>query len=317
MTKAPQFEAEESDPLFPVTFRALSEGIYGHGVIAFNGLEPVSGTGDFEVDVGAGEVQYDGNRLEHATTSTLTVPAPEADPRWDLVYFDTSTGDVVHRQGVASVTPMPPGLQAGELLVAYIEVLPEATSIENDDIRDWRARPQPAMNVPLDHADYGNSNTVYEALGSLHGHGNERHSETFAVDGDSQPPEVHDNSKHSTNYSAQGHDHSGETLGETEALARINALEAQIGTLMAALDVNGNDLNNVGSIGANSASVSSAPSSDTDVVRKTELDAVDAQTEIETREVAERSNLPDPTTLDSSLIAYIEDEDIYVGAHQS
>lgn len=315
MTQAPQFEALESDPVFPVTFRALSEGIYGHGVIEAGGLEPVSGAADFDVDVGTGEVQYDGNQVQNDTVSTVTVPAPESEPRWDLIYFDTTAPEVGIRKGTASVTPIPPDLQAGEFLIAYIEVLPEAGSIEDDDIRDWRSRPQPAMNVPLDHTEYGE--TVYDALDALHEHGNDRHSSTFAVDGDSQPPETHDNSAHSTDYSAADHDHSGDTLGGSEALARINVLEAQLGKLMAALDVNDQDLNNVGALAASSATVSDAPSNDTDVARKAELDTIDEKTQIENISVAHRSDLPDPTTLDSPAIAYIEDEDLYVGVHQS
>lgn len=301
MTQAPQFEALESDPVFPVTFRAFSEGIYGHGVIGAGGLEPVSGAADFDVDVGTGKVQYDGDQVQNGSVSTVTVPAPEAEPRWDLIYFDTTAPEVGIRKGTASVTPIPPDLQAGEFLIAYIEVLPEAGSIENDDIRDWRSRPQPAMNVPLDHTEYGE--TVYDALDALHEHGNERHSETFAVDGASQPPE--------------DHDHSGDTLGESEALARINVLEAQLGKLMAALDVNGKDLNNVGSLSANEATVSTAPSDDTDVVRNAELDTVNEKTQIETISVTHRNDLPDPTTLDSATIAYVEEEDVYVGVHQS
>lgn len=40
-------------------------------------------------------------------------------------------------------------------------------------------------------------------------HDNTAHSQTYAVDGDAQPPQSHDNAAHTTNYSADSHDHSG------------------------------------------------------------------------------------------------------------
>lgn len=304
MTRAPQLDGLVSDPVFPVTFRAFSEGMYGHGVIAATDLEATDGTGDFEIDVAPGSVIYDGTLYELATVSTVSLNAPNTDPRWDLIYFDTADQTVNIRTGSPSVTPQPGDLQSGEVMIAYIVVMPDAEFITDSEIRNWRARPQPAKNTPFSHADL-TGDTVQEALDWLY-----------------------------NNKSSNQHDHSGETI-------------------------NPDDVN------ASTASVDTAPSSNTDVVRKTETDALDTRVgdnettindhesrisdnetaisdhesrvstnesnissndsditslnsrlEIDGVAAATRQDLPDPTTLDNPMIGYIEEEDRYVGVHQ-
>ncbi|UTF55974.1 hypothetical protein [Natronosalvus rutilus] len=307
MTRAPEFEIVVPDPLFPVTFRAFSEGIYGHGVIGIGGLEATAGSGDWDVDVAAGEVQYDGQRFEHAAADTLTVNQPDADPRWDVVYFDTATESVGIKTGTPGSTPQPEGIGDGEVLIAYIEVDTDMPNLTDEDVRNWRTRPQPAANAPLDHNDV-DGQTVHEGF-------------TWLVGNTATSP--HGNDEHDPNFSQEGHDHSGETLGQTEALARINALVAEIETLAADLDLDGNALTNVASLTATAASVSDQPSSDTDVARKAEVDAVasDVQSvedsiDIDTLAVTQRSELPDPDSLEEPTLAYIEDEDRYAGLFQ-
>lgn len=300
MTDAPEFEIVVPDPLFPVTFRAMSEGIYGHGVIGLTGLEATAGAGDFDVDVAAGDVQYNGSRYSHGASSTVTLDPPDADPRWDVVYFDTATETVGVKKGSAAASPLPEDIADGEVLIAYIEVDPSMAGLTNEDVRNWRSRPQPAENAPLDHANV-DGQTVHEGF-------------TWLSNNMTQSP--HDNAAHDPNFSQEGHDHSGETLGETEALARLNSLVAELGELAAALDAGGNNLSNIGLLTANAATVATAPSNSTDVARKAEVDSLASTVAIETQQVATRSDLPDPTGLGSPVIAYIDEEDRYVGVYQ-
>lgn len=306
MTRAPHFDALVTDPVFPVTFRAFSEGIYGHGVVGIDGLEATAESGDFDVDVDAGFVQYDGGRFEHEAGDTLTVDEPAEEPRWDTVYFDTESEEAGIRAGDPGPTPAPPDIEAGEVLIAYIEVSPQASNITDEDVRNWRARPQPAENAPFEHDDV-EGETVYEALGWLNEdkastpHGNEDHDPNFAED-------PHGNESHDPNFSEEGHDHSGEAIQPAEA------------------------------------TVDEAPTDDTDVVRKTELDDVeddvddlesgqaalegrvdDAESDIgdlqdqvgmDTMAVDERGDLPDPTGLSRPVLAYIDEEDRYAGVFQ-
>lgn len=56
----------------------------------------------------------------------------------------------------------------------------------------------------------------------------------------------------------ENHDHSGDRLGETDPLQRINALEAEIQTLKTSLDADGNDVQNIGHLESQSHSTGSA-----------------------------------------------------------
>lgn len=287
MTTAPQYDALVSDPVFPVTFRAISEGIYGNGVRGETDLEATSGAGSFDVDVSGGTAQYDGSTSDYAGGS-VTLDAPGDDVRWDTIYYDMVDEQPAVRKGTPGLAPIPEDIVDDEVLIAYAAVDPAASSVEDSDLRNWRSRPQPADNTP-----YGGSggDTVSDALDSLFGgkaddpHGNGSHTETFAVDGDQQPPETHGNGSHSTNYSAQGHDHTGESISPDD-------------------------------VSASSASVTSEPSGNNDVARKAEIDAIDDRTQIDSIAVQNRSDLPDPTTLDRPTRAYIADEDVYVSAYQ-
>jgi hypothetical protein len=57
--------------------------------------------------------------------------------------------------------------------------------------------------------DTSNSEIPSSQLGT---HDNNQHTETYAIDGNTQPPKNHGNTAHSTNYSAQGHSHTDEEI---------------------------------------------------------------------------------------------------------
>lgn len=300
MTQAPQFDALVTDPVFPVTFRAFSEGQYGHGVIGIAGLEATAGAGDWEIDIASGEVQYDGSRYSLAAADTLTIDQPGADPRWDVVYFDTATETAGVKKGTPGAAPIPEDIGDGEVLIAYVEVDPSMPSLTDEDIRNWRSRPQPAMNVPLDHPTV-DGDTVEEGF-------------TWVANNATQSP--HDNSDHDPNFSEEGHDHSGESLGQTNALQSLATLVAEIGALAASLDADGNSITNVGNLTAAAAAVANAPADPEDVVRLADLQAVQDSFALESYDVTSRDELPDPANMSGGAFGYIREEDRYVGVYQ-
>ena len=108
-------------------------------------------------------------------------------------------------------------------------------------------------------------------------HANEAHSETFAVDGDTQPPEDHDNTSHTETYV---------TVDE--------------------------DVENF----STSGNADTVPVSQGDGTLVMETVQTDVDTEIDLINVEDVDSLPEPEDLTNPTIAYIQSEDDYMGVFQ-
>jgi len=110
-------------------------------------------------------------------------------------------------------------------------------------------------------------------------HNNDAHSETFAVDGDAQPPEEHANEAHSKEF-----------VTKDEGVT-----EFDVGTLE-----DGEALVNEGGV----------------LTGSDEIGGGDAETDIDLIEVETLDELPDPEDVEDPTVAYVDEEDDYLGVFQ-
>ena len=131
-------------------------------------------------------------------------------------------------------------------------------------------------------------------------HGNEDHTETFAVDGDAQPPEEHGNEAHSETFAVDGdaqppEEHGNEAHSETFVTNEEGVTEFGVGTLE-----DGEALVNEDGV----------------LTGSDEIGGGDAETDIDLIEVDELDQLPDPEDVEDPTIAYVDEEDDYLGVFQ-
>lgn len=167
MTSAAKLDWPQGEPLFEVNWRAVSEALFGNGILSPGDFE-VTPTGSVrELEVATGSVWYDGAVYELESTETDTLSEGDADnDRWDLVVFDTDTEEVVFREGTAEDNPVPEDVEADEVLLAFVYTPAEFDDVYNeDDVLNWRANHQTAAQVRLeDTEDDFDTNEVETAL---------------------------------------------------------------------------------------------------------------------------------------------------------
>lgn len=140
MTRNPQ-----SDGAFvhAALVNAILNGHDTEGIVS--GCTPSVGSGDWDVDVASGTVVSDGEASVSAQTASLTAPSNDADldsgeARADLVTLDSS-GTVQVQEGTAASgnkEPVAPDIPNGQVLVAFVFVDGDATSLSSSDVFDYR-----------------------------------------------------------------------------------------------------------------------------------------------------------------------------------
>jgi len=169
MTTADEVETEFGDPLFQTTLRAFAEGLDGNGILDAGDLEVTAGTNANALDVAATTTAlwYDGADHTYAGgTNVLTLSDnTSGDPRWDLVYFDTSTDTPDVREGTPATNPDLPAPQAGEVVLAAVHLPDGTTDVTDVQIKNYRVHGSEAGETRLDDSagDYS-SDTVEGAF---------------------------------------------------------------------------------------------------------------------------------------------------------
>lgn len=97
-------------------------------------------TPNMTVVIDAGTIQdaSDGTVISIAQTTTSTITAPSAEPRWDVVYVVLDGGTLGVETGAEASSPSLPTLAPGRWALAKIYLTPSTTAITNTDITDMR-----------------------------------------------------------------------------------------------------------------------------------------------------------------------------------
>lgn len=148
MPTADKLDWPQGEPLFEVSWRAISEALAGNGILDADDFLVESTSNVREIQVAAGSVFYDGDEATGTgVTETLSVGDTDHD-RWDIVAFDTATETVVVREGTPDVNPEPPDVTADEVLLAVVYVPAEFDSeFPSEFVQNWRTTHQPSGNT--------------------------------------------------------------------------------------------------------------------------------------------------------------------------
>ena len=151
----------------------LVDWLRGNTVV--EGLEPTVGTDDFEVDVTEGEAVVNGT-VHTVSAGSVTLSAPDSDPRKDLVVVDTD-GNLAVEEGTPEAeqpdgaerfftdTPTPEDLDIQDYaVIAEVWVAEDATELVTDDIRDRRLVPNLFLNDVTALTDVDLNQNVIEGL---------------------------------------------------------------------------------------------------------------------------------------------------------
>lgn len=134
----PDFETQKGDGTAYATNLdnaiAAMKGI-GGGLAVHEAATP-----NMTVVVDAGTIQdaSDGTVIAVAQTTTSTITAPSAEPRWDIVYVTLADGTLGIETGVEAASPSLPTLDPGLWALAKIYLTVGMTAIANTDITDMR-----------------------------------------------------------------------------------------------------------------------------------------------------------------------------------
>ncbi|MEE9569320.1 MAG: hypothetical protein V3W37_08040 [Candidatus Binatia bacterium] len=130
----------------PDTFTHYLAATYGNGVISGLAVSERGAGANMSVDVAAGEARANGTRRSFGSVTNVTLTAADgSNPRKDLIVIN-SAGSIIKRDGTpaaatpsASVrrftlTPAPPELVTGDLVLAEVWVNTSVTQIFDADI---------------------------------------------------------------------------------------------------------------------------------------------------------------------------------------
>ncbi len=129
---------KNGDKMYHVELNNRLEAYKRNGVL--EGLEIYERTPpDMVLNSSPGQCYVDNETYIQTSLNTVTIATAHATlPRLDIVFYDTSAQDTQDLVGIASATPEPPDLPAGDILLALVEVPPAHTTIENCHIKDER-----------------------------------------------------------------------------------------------------------------------------------------------------------------------------------
>lgn len=134
-----------------------------------DGLIPTKGTGAFDVDTTAGNIQLGDARVAVAAQVTTLTAADPTNPRVDLITCD-GTGNVQATAGTPAANPAAPDIPAGHALVGVVFVPAGATEIVASDIYDYRVLGRfddyPIVAADIDTGAVGSDEIATDAVGA-------------------------------------------------------------------------------------------------------------------------------------------------------
>lgn len=103
-----------------------------------SGCNPSKGSGDFDVDIAAGEVVVGGTQVS-VSSGTVTLSTSDSNDRVDLVHVNSS-GTLSKTEGTAATDPTAPDIPSDEVLLATVLVEGGASSLSSagSKIADYR-----------------------------------------------------------------------------------------------------------------------------------------------------------------------------------
>jgi hypothetical protein len=146
MVNADRFEFPQGDPLFLVSWRTVSDGLLGTGVLSNGDLEITTTNTALEIEVSSGTVWYGLQEYSYGG-GTFTLSSGGTADRWDLVYYDTGNSTVAVREGTEEQYPTPPQISDGEVILGYVYVQETASDISTAEVKNWRARARDAAQT--------------------------------------------------------------------------------------------------------------------------------------------------------------------------
>jgi len=128
-----------NDPLHHVIGNALNDGCKNWGVVSGLAVSERAAGANMSVDVALGVCFVDGvEYTESGITNVVITAADGTNPRKDLIVYDTSGGTPAVVTGTPAATAIPPDITSGDILLAVVDVPALDTTITNDQIHDGR-----------------------------------------------------------------------------------------------------------------------------------------------------------------------------------
>lgn len=162
-------DVKNGDKMYHVELNNRLEAYKQNGVL--EGLQVYERSiPSFTINISAGKCYVDNVLYDEPVFTVVVLATAHATlPRLDIVCYDTSAGAALDVTGIASATPVPKDIPAGDILLAIIDVPPTHTTIENCHIKDERIIIKPtglkytasSNLLASDDAEASNNNAVY------------------------------------------------------------------------------------------------------------------------------------------------------------